>query len=262
MSDKITNNFNLIPPSIDNALKNLTDEPTKCIGTTLADIWYLVFGVFSASSQKRRAKYQNDVSLFKKELEVSSSLIPDEKKIDPSIQITAQALDSAKFCISQPELRKMFVSLITNSMNRDYANDIHPSFAEMLKQMTPTDAYLLNWLKNEYPRTLPICDYWLVHPGGGHSVIAEKIFLELPNYSFEQISISLTSLSRFGLVSIPNGTSIKDERFYKKFKEYSIYQSLKEKFPGQTISISKGIISLTPLGNLFCKICIPNELFQ
>lgn len=32
-----------LPQSIDNAIKNTTDKPTLAVGTTFADLWYLVF---------------------------------------------------------------------------------------------------------------------------------------------------------------------------------------------------------------------------
>lgn len=34
----------LLPDSVDKALENVTDEPTKGIGKTLADIWFLAMG--------------------------------------------------------------------------------------------------------------------------------------------------------------------------------------------------------------------------
>ena len=47
MSEDKKSLIDLVPDSIDNAVKNVTDKPTQNIGTTLADIWYLVFGGIS-----------------------------------------------------------------------------------------------------------------------------------------------------------------------------------------------------------------------
>ena len=44
MSDKPDSLINIPDfPSIDNAIKNVTDKPTLSIGTTFADLWDLVF---------------------------------------------------------------------------------------------------------------------------------------------------------------------------------------------------------------------------
>lgn len=48
-----------VPKSIDNALENLTDLPTKGIGQTIADCWYLVFGGISQKADKNALNMQS-----------------------------------------------------------------------------------------------------------------------------------------------------------------------------------------------------------
>lgn len=45
MSEKNSFPFDIpeLPDSVDNALKNLSDAPTKSIGQTLSDAWFLCF---------------------------------------------------------------------------------------------------------------------------------------------------------------------------------------------------------------------------
>ena len=70
MSEETNTDISLIklPKSVDKAIKNLTDEPTKGIGHTFSDIWYLVFGAFSHAADKRRIKYDIDLKQYEKEL--------------------------------------------------------------------------------------------------------------------------------------------------------------------------------------------------
>lgn len=48
MSEKNSFPFDIpeLPDSVDNALKNLSDAPTKSIGQTLSDAWFLVLEEF------------------------------------------------------------------------------------------------------------------------------------------------------------------------------------------------------------------------
>lgn len=76
MSNDKTNKFSLLeipdlPPSVDNALHNLSDIPTKNIGNTLGDIWFLIFGGLSHEANKRRMKYASDLAEYKSEIEKS-----------------------------------------------------------------------------------------------------------------------------------------------------------------------------------------------
>ena len=90
MSENVTKaaliNFEL-PPSIDNAVKNLTDKPTNNVGQTLADCWYLVFGGISQAANKRKLQYSNDLELFNEELNNKINAIPTNKRIEPDIHV-------------------------------------------------------------------------------------------------------------------------------------------------------------------------------
>lgn len=69
-----------IPDSIDNALQNLTDVPTKNVGQTFGDLWYLVFGTLSHAADKKRLKYATDLEEYRKQLAQSIEQIPEGKK--------------------------------------------------------------------------------------------------------------------------------------------------------------------------------------
>ncbi|MDE5820686.1 MAG: DUF4393 domain-containing protein [Lachnospiraceae bacterium] len=255
--DENSKNIKLeIAPSINDALKNLTDKPTQNIGNTLSDIWYLVFSSVSYRAEKKKIKYEFLLDQYRKELEDSISNIPREKRVDPSLQITAQALENSKYCIEEKELRKMFASLICNSMNTDYSSYIHPSFAEIIKQMSVLDARILQLIKKS-KIGLPICQY-LINVFGdlGNTTLPDHIFLELPDVDFQLCSQSLSSLSRLGIVSISYSNVLTGApNLYDKFLEHPLYKDLSQQSPFKT-DIRKGVVTLTPLGRSFAKVCI------
>ena len=143
--------LDLVPEAIDNAAKNLTDKPTKSIGDTLSDIWYLVFGGISQAANKRKLKYSYALQAFEEELKTKISKIPDENLIEPDIQIVAPALEASKYCIEKEELRYMFSNLISNSLNIEFSNEIRPIYIDIVKSLTPLDAkLLLNFYNNSF----------------------------------------------------------------------------------------------------------------
>ncbi len=135
--------INLVPDALDNAAKNLTDKPTQNMGTTFADIWYLVFGGISQAAEKRKLKYSYALQEFENELKNKIGKIPKDKLVEPNLQIIAPTLESAKYCIEEKELRKMFSDLISSLLNVDFYNNLHPFFPQILKQLSPFDAKLL-----------------------------------------------------------------------------------------------------------------------
>lgn len=143
MSEDKKSLIDLVPDSVDNAVKNITDKPTQNMGTTLADIWYLVFGGISQAAEKRKLKYSYALQEFEKELKEKMDKIPEEKMAEPDIQIVAPALEASKYCVEKETLRNMFSTLITSSMNIDLNNMAHPAYIEILKHLSDFDAKLL-----------------------------------------------------------------------------------------------------------------------
>lgn len=247
-----------LPDSVSNILENTTGELTTNVGKTLGDIWFLIFGGISQAADKCKAKYAHDLVIFEQELSASINEIPPEKQIEPSLQITAQALENSKYCIEEKELREMFTSLISNSINSDFSQTIHPSFAEIIKQMSVVDAKILKKFKMA-SGGIPICHYYMEPPGKqGYTVIMENVFLELPEISLDICSTSISSLVRLGLIQIPSGISFEDKKCYDTFKQHPQFLSLQNEFPNNKFSIDERVVCLTPLGQSFVMVCIPD----
>ena len=150
MTEKKKSLINLVPDSVDNAVKNITDKPTQNMGTTLSDIWYLVFGGISQAAEKRKLKYSYVLQEFEKELKEKISKIPEDKLIEPDIQIVAPALDASKYCVENEILRNMFSNYIVSSINIDTSDFSQPIFIDILKNLTPFECRILNSVFNNY----------------------------------------------------------------------------------------------------------------
>lgn len=260
MSEDKKSLIDLVPDSVDNAVKNITDKPTQNMGTTLADIWYLVFGGISHAAEKRKLKYAYALQEFETELKEKLSKIPAEKLTDPDTQITAQALENSKYCIDKEELRKMFVSLISNSMNANYSKDMHPSFAEIIKQMSVIDALIIRTFKNSTTNGFPLCQYILNSNDGssGYRLLLDNVYLNYHTTYLPECSLSIASLVRLGLLNTSYETYFTDEANYAPFTEHFWFKKLQQEFKNQKVSIHKGVVYLTPLGRSFTRVCIPN----
>ena len=163
-----------LPPSIDNAAKNLTDKPTEQIGQTIADLFYLVLGGISHAAEKRKLKYQYALDEYARELNERIGAIPEENRVaEPKTQIIAQALEDSKYCVEEPDLRKMFVDLLGSACDKTKAEAVHPSFSGIIKQMSPEDAKSL------------------------------KMFVEQGVFAFDVAKIEVTLSDHTGYIYIP-----------------------------------------------------------
>lgn len=250
-----------LPDSITTILENTTEELTANAGKTFGDIWFLIFGGISHAADKRRAKYAHDLSIYQQELSASITEIPIDKRLEPSLQITAQALENSKYCLEEKELREMFTSLISSSMNSDFSNIVHPSFAEIIKQMSVVDAKILKIFKATALSNsgIPLCDYRkLTSKNAGYQLLMENVFLELPQINLHICSTSISSLERLGLIQIPSDIYLNYSECYTPFEEHPQFHLFQKKFPNDIILVKKKVGLLTSLGKSFARVCIPN----
>ncbi len=252
--------INAIPDSVDNAIKNLTDEPTRTAAHTLSDIWYLVFGGISHIADKRRMRYAHNLDCLRHELANKINKIPADKQIEPNIQVTAQALEDSKYCVESKQLREMFSNLIANSMNADYAMVAHPAYAGVIKQMSPTDARVLKAIPPKY--LIPIVDYVIEDKRSGFTETQySNIYIPfLPGLDILKQATSISSLSRLGILNIDTELKITDESAYEPYEHEPVFKEFSQKIyrynPSKVATLRKYCGRLTPFGENFVQVCL------
>ncbi len=240
--------------------KNLTVPLTKSIGNTLGDICDIAFGRIGEAAEKSRLKHQKNIDDFKKTLYEDLNNIPEENRQEPKASIVGPALEASKYYYDEETIRSMFEKLIVNSMDNRKASKVHPSFTEIIKQLSPLDAQTLMCFSRE--DKLPICQFKRVDTSNNSYNIAQtNVFISNANCQDISLqSISISSLNRLGLINVDYNLHLSDKNRYSAFRELDYYKSLEFSlffFPkGYKMEIENGIASLTPLGKTFIEICL------
>ena len=248
-----------LPEILKEPIKELLVPPASSAGQTLKDAWELVFGGFGTYVKKKRLERFYALQSFKKSLEAKVAAIPNDKICEPRLSIIGPALESSKYYFEEPEIREMFANLIAAAMNKDTEPVVHPAFTEIIKQMSPLDAMNLSVFSN---KPLPIAQYLLKELNGKiYRVLLSNVFLSNPHLTDpHKQSHSISSLEYLGLVKVDYGTWLPADSAYLAFYENDLYISYKTgsfDYPDVTVSLDKGIVSLTPLGRTFKSICLP-----
>lgn len=252
----ITNNLvNVeLPDSAAELAQDVFDKPL----TTMKDLWFLIFGGISQAAEKRRMKYQCDLDIYKKELDAKIAAIPKEKLLEPSLHIAGQALDDSRYCIDSQELRSLFSNLIASSMNKDYEDQVHPSFPKIIQQMSPIDAQMLP-IFDANQQMLAVANFVIKNSDGSYRLFDQLVPEAMPiNCSVKQATLSIASLQHLGLIEIPEDSSFTDKKRYERFYRTPAFLKLKEQenAPTTTADIQKHIARLTPLGISFTSVCL------
>ncbi|MCU4969270.1 DUF4393 domain-containing protein [Bacillus toyonensis] len=250
--------INIIPKFLDEAVTPLAQRA----GNTLSSIWTIAFGGIDIYAEKAQLKRVHALNQFKQELEQAVSSIPEENIVEPPLHIVGPSLEASKYYFENDELRTMFAKLIAASINKETISNAHPSFVEIIKQLSPLDAINLKLFKDNNRH--PIVNYVFVTDSGGtmpHKL--NTFFGSDANTDTDLNAASISNLDRLGLVSISYEHHLTDDARYTPHENTLEYRALKEHFKLRTqnapvcdIDIQKGIVDVTPFGENFIKLCI------
>ena len=246
--------INILPKFIDEAATPVAQS----VGNTVSGIWNLVFGnQVSLWLKKQEYKHQQNYEDFVKKVNSKVEEIPIEKIKEPEMHILGPAIEASRYYIHSEELRDMFANLIAASMNSAKSNSVHPSYIEIIKQLSPDEAKLLSFMKGGnfafYNVNLKLADHGKNTLMRNFSVIGFKAGCQFP----ENITLYLDNLSRLGLVFLDNTRYISDQSLYDEIDENQFFkQSIEYLAPVGTTEKLKGYIESTLFGINFYKACI------
>lgn len=227
-------------------------------GKALDDIMTLVgFERLHEVAEKKRAKRDYNIQMYKESIAQKVSTIPEENLQDPPLSIVGPALEASKYYIEEEVLREMFSSLISSSMNSDRNDAVHTSFIELIKQLNTHDADILIKIKNRSlkPTSLyPIMKMKHNNENSSFKIIFPLIVLFEDDISFLKNTPSINNLERLGVLKTTFGTFLNDDNAYDFIRNHNQVQSVIDKNP--TFSLDKGSLSLTDYGENFINICV------
>ncbi|MDA1545817.1 DUF4393 domain-containing protein [Bacillus cereus group sp. TH253LC] len=247
----------IITAAVTSFATTLATNGTKAPLETLDNLWYLAFGKLNHFAEKKKAKHQHSLEEYKNSIAKKIISIEDNDLQEPQMSVVGPALEASKYYIEEENLREMFANIIAASMDKNKSPNVHHAFVEIIKQLSPEDARNILLFKKE--SNYPIVSFVNILHSGGHHVINTNVFYGHNSdiiHGNENAS-SITNISRLGLVSISYDehytTPIKHD-IYRNSTYFKLLESAHN--PNGRIGLIEGIVSLTPLGQNFIKICL------
>lgn len=155
--------------------------------------------------------------------------IPQEKLVEPEPYVAIPAIQQISYCQNSEELRDLYANLLTASMNADIKWQVHPSFVDIIKQLTPDEAKYLKFLPNQIIMLHPLIDvdFYINNNSRGTNPIISNFTdynidkLEHP----EQICSYIDNLVRLNLIEIPADKHLIDGTLYRSLEEHPLIQN-------------------------------------
>lgn len=188
-----------------------------------------------------------------------------DKIVTPEPYVAVPAIQAISYSMDSKELRELYANLLAKSMNSETKTFVHPSFVEIIKQMSPIDASVFSIIMKR--NTRPLIDIVIKMSSNGKS--GEDTYCRNISWIFdiprEQLSISFNNLERLKLISIVNNHYVNTD-CYSVITNNPNYIALKSatlelyrnKYPNIEMSLIEKakLLEITDLGELFYKICV------
>ncbi|MBS9839427.1 DUF4393 domain-containing protein [Vibrio alginolyticus] len=249
-------------PVYEDALQPAAKEIGKALGTVaktvnvaLAPVSALVWG------------YDKIKDFVDTKVSEKLSNVKDEDIVSPPPNVAGPALESLKYTGSIEELKELYANLIASSMDKNTTHKAHPSFVEIIKQLSSDEAKLLVYFASS--GSAPIVDIKNNRKdksGGRYEYryftnIGEKLKLE--NLGLN--SSYWSNLIRLGLVDITDNFQLIEEGIYDDIISHTAVKSIVSninKQEGRVAEIIKTAVLVTDLGRHFIDVCVVDHRTQ
>lgn len=269
----MSNNPNKFIDAVDKAIKtvpNLYDDtfkpPAKESGKILERIPRLINAALAPLDiwiRKREFNVQETEKILSKKLQN----VAEEKIVTPEPYVAVPALQAISYSMDSKELRELYANLLAKSMQVDTKDTVHPSFVEIIRQLSPFDAQLLNSIfQRNYPSYPIVCTRLQISHNNFEGVnidkhiLSPKFGVDISNY--KNYAISIDNLIRLNVIDVTYTSKLAAPDAYLDIENSTLINYLQQEYEKATqkkypyFTITKGVLSSTDLGNSFAKICL------
>ena len=191
--------------------------------------------------------------------------VPEDRISTPPPHVAGPAVEALKFTGQEETLRDMFANLIANSLDSKTVKDAHPSFVDIIKNLSPDEGLILKLFAAE--QNLPLIDVRIVDlkKGNSYSVILRnhsEIGI-IAKVTHPQLTTNyLDNLCRLGILEIPSGSKLSNLQRYKALKELPEVALLSKQFESidtHRIEFSEKYVQVTGMGRQFINSCVVDK---
>ena len=156
-------------------------------------------------------------------------------------------------------LRREIAALIATSMDHENAEFAHPSFLNILQQLTKDEVRILHAFP-DIGRVLPMAHLWLDLTGDHAKKLHRNIMpAAIANVceTKSRLPLYIDNLSRLQLIHQPDGVKIGDARIYSNLLRQGFCARILDK-PNirRNTTLERHSIALSEAGETFRKVCL------
>ena len=244
------------------AYKDIVQTSAKPIGSILSFLPRTV-RLLLGKWEKWIVNGEEGLMLTSAAIEDKVKKLSPDKIVEPEPYVVIPAIQQLCYCQNNEVLRNLYANLLVSSMNADKKWDVHPAFVDIIKQLSPDEAKIINYVENAKNRFMPLIDVKGLDKDrspkdSGH----ELIITNFTTVGFcviekkENICKYVDNLLRLNLFEIPPTYHLTNPSLYETLKNSPVLSNMIEPFrPFYDIDFNYKILVISNLGLSFKRIC-------
>lgn len=249
-------------PIYEDAVQPLAKETGKALGTVgkavnvaLAPLAGVVWG------------YDKIKDFIETRVAEKLEKVPEERITTPPPNVAGPAIEALRFSGDDETLREMFANLIATSLDKKTATEAHPSFVDIIKNISADEGKILQLFTHSQP--IAVIDVKMNIPTGGFHVLHRNVTQLGARAKCEHPELApnyVDNLCRLGILEIPSNRRINNNEAYTPLMNDPGILQLKSQFtPGEnkpTIGFDKRMLQATTLGQQFIRACVIDKVLR
>jgi Abortive infection alpha len=194
--------------------------------------------------------------IFPEEMGAKVADIPAENLITPPASVAVPALQGLSYTFEEPSLKEMYLNLLTTASDDRQADQAHPAFAEIIKQLTPNETKVLNAVLKNLGTPVARLKHHFSDPPGSYRVMLSHLIPLVEETTGEpkeepQAPTWVDNWRRLGLVNVTYTEFQTDAGSYDWVQERPEYVRLADLIT--QLNFERGLIQTTDFGRQFLR---------
>jgi Abortive infection alpha len=209
------------------------------------------------ANERSRLALEKNLERYRRALEN----VPEEKIVNVAPEIGVPIAEKLGY-VRDERLSDLYVRLLATASNTDTLDKAHPSFVNVINNLSPDEAHLLEYFKNE--DALPFVQAKAVAPSTGWQISLQDLILQdhvTAALAYPQNADAyLSNLSGLGLLNVKHDEWLPESPVYAQLEaqhrpRFADPIQREPKLQGQELQFDKGIVRRTSFGWKFIQAC-------
>lgn len=187
--------------------------------------------------------------------------VPPDRITTPSFHVAGPIVEALRFTGHEESLRELYANLLATSLDAETTKNAHPSFVDIIKNMSPDEARIIRLFATS--KSFPLIDLKAKNISEGNYKLLLRNYSHIGREAAcehqDLVQSYLDNLCRLGLLEIPPGKTLADVAAYEVLESANELAALKEQIDADgdhTIDFERKTVVTTMLGKQFCEACV------